>query len=308
MHRACDSVSGNAPASAGGEPAAWDRELTVAKAAAGAAAELVSAAYAGGTTVAWKTGDDPVTAADRGANSLICERLRAAFPADAICAEECPEQDSERAASRGGRCWFVDPLDGTREFIRKSGEFCVMVGLAVAGRPVLGVLIAPAWGRTFVGVVGQGAYELTPAGERRALQLRQAAPAPRAVLSRLHRNAQVDGAAARLGIADLRQCGSTGLKFLLVALGEVDLYLHTGPGPSLWDGCAPEAIARAAGAEVTDAAGRPLRYDTAHLPLDQGIIVGPAALVGRAVGALAAADPTAAAAGGRDAAPPTGQP
>jgi len=269
-------------------PASLARELTVATEVAREAADLVGAAYGLEVAVKWKAGDDPVTEADRRANSLICERLRAEFPRDALCAEESAEEDSARAASRGGRCWFVDPLDGTREFIRKSGEFCVMVGLSVAGQPVLGVVVAPAWGRTFIGAVGQGAYELTAHGERRPLQLRAMAQpaARRAVLSRLHRNAQVDAAVARLGIDEVRLCGSTGLKFLLVAMGEVDLYLHTGPGPKLWDGCAPEAIARAAGAQVTDAAGRALRYDTAHLPLDQGIIVGSQALATLAVSAL----------------------
>lgn len=281
MDPACDS-----------EPASSARELTVATAVARAAADLVSAAYGRDGAVSWKAGDDPVTEADRRANSLICERLRAEFPLDAICAEESAEEDAARAASRGGRCWFVDPLDGTREFIRKSGEFCVMVGLSVAGRPVLGVVVAPAWGRTFIGAVGHGAYELTAAGERRPLRLRELAQpaARRVVLSRLHRNAQVDRAAAALGIEEVRQCGSTGLKFLLVAMGEVDLYLHTGPGPKLWDGCAPEAIARAAGAQVTDAAGQALRYDTAHLPLDRGIIVGAPALATLAVGALKSQD------------------
>ncbi len=277
VKQACDSA-----------PASWAHELTVATAVARAAADLVSAAYSLDVAVNWKAGDDPVTEADRRANSLICERLRAEFPRDAICAEESAEEDSARAASRGGRCWFVDPLDGTREFIRKSGEFCVMVGLSLAGQPVLGVVVAPAWGRTFLGAVGQGAHELTVTGERRPLRPRTLAPPAgrRVVLSRLHRNQQVDRAAAALGIGEVRQCGSTGLKFLLVAMGEVDLYLHTGPGPKLWDGCAPEAIARAAGLQVTDAAGQALRYDTAHLPLDQGIIVGPRGLATLAVGAL----------------------
>lgn len=290
VDQACDS-----------RPASWARELTVATEVARAAADLVGAAYGLEVAVNFKTGDDPVTEADRRANSLICERLRAEFPLDAICAEESAEEDSAHAASRGGRCWFVDPLDGTREFLRKSGEFCVMVGLSVAGQPVLGVVVAPAWGRTFLGVVGQGAYELTATGERRPLRLRELAQpaARRVVFSRLHRNAQVERAAAALGIGEVRQCGSTGLKFLLVAMGEVDLFLHTGPGPKLWDGCAPAAIALAAGAQVTDAAGQALRYDTAHLPLDQGIIVGSQGLAALAVGALQSQDGPAEESGSR---------
>lgn len=265
-------------------------ELQAAEAAARAAAELVQAVYAREVAVQWKTPGDPVTEADQAANALLVERLHRQFPDDAICAEESPGEQPQRAASQGGRCWFVDPLDGTREFLRKSGEFCVMVGLSVAGRPVLGVVVAPAWGRTFCGVVGQGAWEVTAAGTRRPLQVGAGRPAmaaaARVVLSRLHRNPEVDAATERLGIRDIRQCGSTGLKFMLVAAGEVDLFMHTGAGPKLWDGCAPEAIALAAGAQVTDARGRPLRYATSHLPLDRGIIVGAPDWAAAAVAAL----------------------
>jgi len=264
-------------------------ELTLATDLARAAAELVAAVYAQDIAVQWKSQDDPVTEADRRANALIVQGLQAKFPDDAICAEESVLEDSARAARRGGRCWFVDPLDGTREFIRKSGEFCVMIGLAVDGQPVLGAVVAPAWNRTFAGVVGLGAYQSTATGERQPLQVHAPEkPADaRVVLSRLHRNPEVDAATTRLGVRSVSQCGSTGLKFLLVASGQADLYLHTGPGPSLWDGCAPQAIALAAGALVSDASGQPVRYDTAHLPLDKGIVVAGAPLWRLAVQALA---------------------
>ena len=251
-------------------------EVAAAAEAAQAAAALVQEVYQREVEVQWKAPADPVTQADQAANALLIARLQQQFPDDAICAEESPGEEARQAARRGGRCWFIDPLDGTREFIRKSGEFCVMVGLAVAGRPVLGVIVAPVWQRTFCGVVGQGAWEITATGACQSLRLGKgrAAADARVVLSRLHKNATVDAAVERLGIRDIRQCGSTGLKFMLVAAGEVDLFLHTGEGPSLWDGCAPEAIALAAGAVVTDAKGQKLRYDTDHLPLDGGIVVG----------------------------------
>ena len=268
------------------------RELEVAARAVADAAALVTAVYARDFGVAWKDADDPVTEADRSANALLVARLRAAFPDDGICAEESDLHESARAAGRGGRCWFVDPLDGTREFVRKSGEFCVMAGLAIGGRAVLGAVCAPAWRRSFTGVVGHGAWEHGEDGVRRPLRVtwpQDADPGrARQVVSRLHRNAAVDGVTAQLGIGAVRVCGSTGLKLVLVATGEADLYVHTGPGPRLWDGCAPEAIARAAGAEVCDAAGRPLRYDTARLPLDRGIVAAPAPLVRRVLPLLRA--------------------
>ena len=265
-----------------------EREMDAALAAAEAGAALVRAVYERGFSVEWKGQGDPITEADRRSNEHIVAALRAAFPGDAVCAEEADLRESSRQAARGGRCWFVDPLDGTREFVGRSGEFCVMVGLALDGRAALGAVVAPAWGRRFAGVVGEGAWELGAGGQRRPLRVTAGDGPPRVVLSRLHRNGEVERAAARLHATDLRACGSTGLKLLLVAAGEVDLYLHTGPGPSLWDGCAPEAIARAAGAEVTDAAGAPLRYDTAHLPLDRGIVAAAPALAARARAALRA--------------------
>lgn len=269
------------------------RELSVATAAANAAAVLIEQVYQREVAVHWKAPSDPVTEADEAANALLLLHLRREFPDDAICAEESPDATASQAASSGGRCWFVDPLDGTREFIAKSGEFCVMVGLAVAGRPVLGVIVAPIWKRTFCGVVGEGAWESTAGGPWQRLRVgagRSAAEA-QVVLSRLHRNADVEAVVARLGIRQsrqIRECGSTGLKFMLVAAGEVDLFVHTGAGPKLWDGCAPEAIALAAGAQVRDAQGRALRYDTGDLPLDRGLIVGAADWAAAAVPALAA--------------------
>lgn len=255
----------------------FDRELKVALRTAQAAAKIVAEIYERGFSVTDKGKGEPVTDADRSSNDFIIAALRAAFPDDAICDEEGQTEAASQAAARGGRCWFVDPLDGTREFIARSGEFCVMIGLAMEGRATLGVVCAPVWQRTFVGVIGEQAYELGPDSLRRPLRVswpaEKSTALARLLLSRLHRNAEVEAAAARLGITTISECGSTGLKLMRVASGESDLYLHTGPGPKLWDGCAPEAIARAAGAVVTDAAFEPLRYDTAHLPLDRGLIV-----------------------------------
>src|SRR5207249_4214944 len=97
-----------------------EREVETALRAARAAAELVAAVYDRGFAVDWKGQDDPVTEADRRANELLVSTLRREFPSDAVCAEESDLMESAREAARGGRCWFVDPLDGTREFIRRS--------------------------------------------------------------------------------------------------------------------------------------------------------------------------------------------
>lgn len=268
----------------------YERELSVALAAARQAAAAVMDVYATEFAVDYKDRNDPVTEADRRANDLIVSALRAAFPSDEVCSEEGPIEQCLRAASRGGRSWFVDPLDGTREFVAKNGEFCVMVGLAIDGMAMLGVIVAPAWNRTIWGIVGQGAREIGVDGVERALHVAEA-PADvrhaRMVVSRSHRNRAINAVADALGVSDVRPCGSVGLKVALVASGEADLYVHAGSGPKLWDGCAPDAVARAAGAEVSNAFGEPLRYDRGRLALDEGIVVAAPPLRALAAKALA---------------------
>lgn len=268
----------------------FTREIEVALGAARAAAERVRALYEGGVEVSWKGHDDPVTTADHEANALILEALRGAFPGDGLCAEESDAGESAEAAARGGRCWFVDPLDGTRDFVQRNGEFCVMVGLAVDGRAALGVVVSPVTGVALAGVSGEGAWSIDPDGARRPLVARPtpAWPAATIVGSRSHPHPRVASLAGALGITSRLARGSVGLKVAAVATGESDLYVHVGRGPKLWDGCAPEAIARGAGLRVTDAQGDDFAYRTARLDLDRGIVVAHPASHAEVVAALAA--------------------
>lgn len=267
----------------------FTREIEVALRAARAAADRIRALYASGVEVAWKGHDDPVTSADREANAMIVAALREAFPGDGLCAEESDAGESSDAAARGGRCWFIDPLDGTKDFVQRNGEFCVMVGLAVRGRAALGVVVVPVTGLALVGLPGGGAWSIDPDGARSelAVRARASAPSARMIGSRSHPHPRVTALAAALGVTDVRARGSVGLKVAAVATGECDLYAHFGRGPKLWDGCAPEAIARGAGARVTDARGRDIAYDTAHLGLDDGLVVAPAGLHAAALAELA---------------------
>ncbi len=252
-------------------------ELRAALDAAALGARIVMDVYGTEFLVDYKSHDDPVTQADRRANDAIVAALGRAFPNDAICAEEGSPRDGSEMAARSGRCWFVDPLDGTREFVDRNGEFCVMIGLAIDGEARLGVVNAPTIGRTFAGVVGAGATESLHDGVA-VRSLRVPPPPANArdatmVVSRSHRGRLTTLLARELGITRIAQCGSVGLKVAKVASGETNLYVHTGGGAKLWDGCAPEAIARAAGAVVTDGSGQPLRYDAPRLGLDRGIVV-----------------------------------
>lgn len=249
------------------------------------AGDEIMAVYATDFDVEWKAPEDPVTAADRDANALIVDALTREFRDDAVCAEEGDEAEAAAAAARGGRCWFVDPMDGTRDFVRRSGEFCVMIGLAIDGVARVGAVYAPVLGRMWSGVVGEGAWEHRDDGSARALTLDGEASSV-FVMSRSRPQPAVVALAETLGASELRRCGSVGLKVGLVASGEAALYAHVEAGPKLWDACAPDAIAHGAGAVMTDATGRAIRYDTSTLRLERGIFAAHPRIAARALDAL----------------------
>ncbi|WP_437653780.1 3'(2'),5'-bisphosphate nucleotidase CysQ family protein [Sorangium sp. So ce1182] len=264
-----------------------DRELDEIVRIARAAAAIVMDVYATPFTVEMKGPGDPVTRADREANALICSALEAAFPGEAILAEESvPAADELAARFRQERVFFVDPLDGTREFADRNGEFAVMIGLSVRGRAALGVVVMPTTGEALAGRVdeggGDGGFAFLEAkdGSRRPLRVSSvAAPADAAlIVSRSHRPKELEPLIARLGITRVVPCGSVGVKIARIATGEVDLYIHGGGGAKLWDSCAPEAVLLGAGGRFTDLAGAPIDYAGPGLKLARGIIASNGAL------------------------------
>jgi 3'(2'), 5'-bisphosphate nucleotidase len=247
----------------------YARELAEARdIALGAAAVVMS--YGRTFRVEAKADDEPVTEADHAANDLIVARLRAAFPDDAILSEELPDDGSRQGAHR---VWMVDPIDGTRDFILGHDGFAVMLGLCVAGRPTVGVVSQPATGKTYCGVVGQGAWLETKAG-RSAMVTSSLASAPgiRLVASKSHRTPRVDAIKRALQITDEFNMGSVGLKIGLVAENARDLYVYTGGRTKVWDTCGPEAILVAAGGRITDLDGQPLGYLETDLYNRRGIV------------------------------------
>lgn len=241
----------------------------------------------GSSEVQYKIGDDPVTAADKEANALIVDALRSAYPGVPVVAEESDATefgDFHHAPA----AWFVDPIDGTRDFVAQSPEFCVMVGLAEGGSASVGAIVCPADGRAFVGVVGMGAWEIFGDGTRKAIRV-SAEPAlsgARCVVSKSHRNEHVDHALQALGCKALVPCGSVGVKALRVATGEADLYVHPAHGGMRWDSCAPEAIVWAASGVMLTAKGHPIDYKSADLANHHGLIAGNEGLTRAAVRAL----------------------
>lgn len=226
--------------------------------------------YATDFSVAYKAKADPVTEADTRANEYIVRELREAFPGDGIVAEESPDRSD---ALRGGRCWYVDPVDGTKEFVARNGEFAVMLGLSIDGASKLGVVYQPVTDKLYAGVVGEGAT-LEQHGASRELRVSEVADPRdlRLVVSRSHRNRAVAGVVSKLGIEEERQSGSVGLKAGLIAERLADVYLHISDKSSLWDACGPEAVLRAAGGRFTDMAGNAYHYGGTEMRNRRGIL------------------------------------
>ena len=237
------------------------------------AADLVMRVYAAPFEVDYKAKDDPVTRADREANDLACERLARSFPGVPIVAEE---SDPSRYADFAGAdsVWFVDPLDGTREFVAKNGEFAVMIGLAEGGRATAGAIVAPAWGRAFVGVVGQAAWEVAGDGSRTPIHVSSTESLRTAsfVVSRSRNPEGVKALVAAMGARESVPRGSSGLKGLLVATGAHDVYLQPGNAGMRWDACATEALVRAAGGECTQEDGSRIGYGGPDLVNARGLL------------------------------------
>jgi 3'(2'), 5'-bisphosphate nucleotidase len=237
-------------------------ELATALDLARAAGELVMQFRGGELGVEMKTGDEPVTVADKRANQLIVDGLAKRFPHDPVVSEELPTAE---ATLRAPRLWLVDPIDGTKDFIRGSEGFSVMIGIVRDGRPVLGVVHQPAvgaTGRTFFATPDGGAHVLEADRVQRLVVSTVAAAAEaRLVASASHRSDDIDRVKQTLGIDNEQNVGSIGVKLCLIAMGARDLYVNPQAKTKAWDSCAPEAILAGAGGKLTDLFGDLVDYN-----------------------------------------------
>jgi len=248
----------------------FDREISELRPLLIEAGRLIMDVYATDFGVELKRPADPVTEADKRANEYLVSGLRAAFPADGIVAEETVDQSEALGAKR---CWFIDPLDGTKEFIAKNGEFSVMVGLAIDGAAQVGAVYQPVTDKLYTGIVGHGAW-LEQHGRRQPLTV-STIGAPRdlkLVVSRSHRDKSLDRLVRELGISSETPSGSVGLKVGHIAERTADLYVHVSDRSSRWDACAPEAILRGAGGRFTDLGGGAFDYRVSTMQNSRGIL------------------------------------
>jgi 3'(2'), 5'-bisphosphate nucleotidase len=210
--------------------------------------------------VARKSDDSPLTEADQVAHGIISralEKLDAGLP---ILSEESLPAD-HAARRKWTRYWLVDPLDGTKEFLQRNGEFTVNIAFVDDHRAVLGAVHAPVLDRLYSGAIALGAWRSDAGGPPMPIAVRaNAAPPLRVVGSRSHPSPELAAYLKDLPPHEIKDMGSS-LKICLVAEGAADIYPRLGP-TSEWDTAAAQAILESAGGRMIDLAGRPLRYNS----------------------------------------------
>lgn len=237
----------------------YSHELREALAAAAAASAYVAAEYAAFTAIP----DAPAhisTHADRGAQEIILKHLHAAFPADGLVAEETTPT-AALAPVGAARTWVVDPIDGTKGFAIKNGEFSVMIGLTVGDRPVVGVVAEPSRNRVTYAATGFGCWRKDGDAEPVRCGVTTCDALPAATLTQSHsKPGKTKPMQALLGPRQVIETYSAGIKLALVARGEADVYVNSYPEFHDWDVCAGEVLVVEAGGVVCEFDGGTVRY------------------------------------------------
>lgn len=251
------------------------RELAVASELARAAGAILLAHYHSPFLVEQKVNAlkelEEVTAADREANDLIVRRLAAEFPDDGILAEE--SADTERRLEKD-RVWMIDPMDGTKNFIQRDGDFAVQIGLAVNGESVAGVVYQPVRDVLYHAARGAGSWIEAPDKDTTRMAVSDVVAPSEMVLasSRSHRSPRMERVVSSFRFKNEVRRGSVGVKIGLITEQQADLYMHLSPSTKQWDTCAPEIILVEAGGRLTDLFGQPLRYNGVRIDNRNGIV------------------------------------
>lgn len=232
------------------------------------AGSVVMQHYVSDVSVYTKEDKSPVTQADLDVNEILQNGLaQFGWP---ILSEETKDTDERLHADA---VWIIDPIDGTRDFIEKTGEFCIMIGLSVAGRATFGVTYFPATDTLLWGVIGKGAW-MTKDGRTEPISVSDIAKTSdaRFVSSKNHALGWYDKIAALKQFAQWKQVGSNGLKCGLIAMNEADVFFTVTSKLGEWDMCGPHAIIEAAGGLVTGLDGSVLLYNKADPHIPQGVL------------------------------------
>ena len=252
-------------------PKHFARELALAVRLAQVAGSQVQHAFEARRFDVTEKADDQglVTSADKAANTFITAGIAEAFPDDAIVAEESADH-----SQRAHRTWFVDPIDGTSQFVNGVPEFAVMIGLFVGGEPAMGVVYQPTTDVLAYATQGDGAFVVHSGDEPTRLGVSKQANvrALRIVRSRSHPSARIERFCVALPVAAQQQMGSLGLKIVEIAAGRADLYLNLSGKVSQWDAAGPQVILVEAGGHMATATGGPVCYDADALALADGMV------------------------------------
>lgn len=245
----------------------WSDQLlsSVMRIAVAAGAEILSVYHsADGVEVSYKDDSSPLTEADRRAHNLIVTQLEELTPDIPVLSEES-EAIGYDIRSSWSRYWLVDPLDGTKEFVKRNGEFTVNIALITQGQATLGVVYVPVTAVCYLGKVGEGAWKQDGDGQVKAITTKalDSQSLIQVVASRSHRGEEVDRMIgtieAQLGACEVVSMGSS-LKMCLIAEGSADIYPRLAPTCE-WDTAAAHAVVSAAGGEIYDTKFKPLRYN-----------------------------------------------
>lgn len=232
----------------------YKRELEVAQRLAEEAGKAILPIYYGAMDVKIKADNTPVTNADILANKIIQDGLLNAFPSDGIVSEELETVE-------GARCWYIDPIDGTRGFVQRTDQFAVHIGLAVDEKAVVGVVYKPVGGEMYFAVEGEGAYRVSRYNDPYQIKVREHGPLTAAMDRGDARSAKYESLEKILSIEHTIISGSEGLRIVKVAEGIADVHMVVNPnGCGTWDVCAPQIIAEEAGAYVRYINGELITY------------------------------------------------
>ncbi len=236
------------------------------------AGDAIMAVYARDFSIEEKKDKSPLTEADQAAHEVIVAGLNALPEGIPVLSEE--DAEGFEGADANGRYWLVDPLDGTKEFIKRNGEFTVNIALIENGKPVLGVVVAPALEVSYLAAQGVGAFKVDAQGERTPIRV-TGKPAEgttwRVVGSRSHPSPDLAEWLEKLGSHDMVPMGSS-LKLCLIAEGKADVYPRLGP-TCLWDTGAAQAVVEQAGGRVETLEGEALSYATPAEKLNPYFVV-----------------------------------
>lgn len=216
-----------------------------------------------------KADDSPVTEADHMVSELLVKFISEKFPDDVVISEEV----SEATTQVSDRVWYIDPIDGTKDFIQKNGEWSIIVGLAEKGRPVFGVVYQPQADTLYYAKAGSGAYRRR-GEEHKMMKVRKFESLEKCVMvtSRNHPSPRTTAMTDRLGIREKYIHGSVGIKIGHVAEGRADVYVNLAGKANTWDFCGPDVILSEAGGVLVTLGGRPLEYSPTQARIESPVI------------------------------------